>query len=474
MIKDRLLYLVILVFLGFFLIASIAIGLYAYRSANQSSDVSVLLNAEQELMYPETTFLLSQKVNGSTYLCGGTALDSTHIVTAAHCIADSVKVKVGASNEIYLGAPLKEVDTLNVEENWQDIGSKIIENASSLDAFTTYSDNDIAILKIKDSSPEFTSIAKVGNFATGCGYELTAYGTTLDEIDSDLKFPRLKESISVCLSYYNGKTIRVLPESGTGVCLGDSGSPIYRKGTNEVVAIISMVLSDDANQLCKIDNLALATVVGSHQGFISQYIDLNNEDNVLAEDVPVETTDNVTAPAQAETSNESTDELVQSREGLEEELNQYLEVYKAQLEEYKTPDINETDATPTSTTAQDSTESPESTATSAQKQDSQQNANDQTEVKDVIDNLNEDVLDENTQDTQTYSSTTDNSKRVNQSKYIAIDIPNDFLIWGSIIFSIIYILLISIILLLLFKKGKSKNTNADIQPSLLKKNFNNI
>ncbi|MCA9386923.1 trypsin-like serine protease [Candidatus Dojkabacteria bacterium] len=460
MIKDRLLYTIIFLLLGFLLLGSAALGFIVYSSSpSVTRDIPVLLNAETEQMYPETVFVFSQKVNGSTFLCGGSAIDSKHIITAAHCLADSVKIKIGASNQIILGSPLREIDSYYTESNWNNIGDKIIENADSLEAFTLYSDNDISIIKIKDSESEFTNIAKIGTISPDCGYELTAYGTTLEEINSNLKFPRLKESISVCLSYYNGKTVKITPESGTGICLGDSGSPIYKKDTNEVVAIVSMVLSDDSTQLCKINNIGLATVIGSHNAFIANHLD---KEVVIAESVPELTNE---TNQETNTEGQSSEQNEESREELDKEIKMFLEQYQKQITEYKTADVENIEVSPTESNAltdDDITNDKISNSDLIQ-----QNG----QVVDINDTRNIDILNEE-ENNKTSSDTLISSS--GNGDYIAIDIPTDLLILGSIIFSSLYAVLIVLIVVLIIRKRQKIKSVSTNQSSLLNKNFNNI
>ena len=121
-----------------------------------------------------------------------------------------------------------------------------------------------------DDFPTPVKLGRLGTPEIGCGYEVLAYGRSEEE-ETATTFTKFRKRGEICIESIERNNFR-LKGKGSGICFGDSGSPIYKKDTNIVVGLISSIIADSttADNPCFIENKVLAVRVDTKLDFITQ------------------------------------------------------------------------------------------------------------------------------------------------------------------------------------------------------------
>jgi len=206
----------------------------------------------QEASVGQFPFIASLKTQLSKWyfhFCGGSALSTTHIITAAHCVddkrAEAIFVSMGDHNK-------------NIEdENEEMIQAKKIVIHQAFDVRTL--ENDIAIIKLRtpfalhprrqtiQMMPETNFLENKGLRLTTLGWGTLSMGGQLPKILNFVELPYIDhatcKSVMKYYSIFEGSLCAGDVENGKiDACQGDSGGPIvYRESEQEPWVLAGLV-----------------------------------------------------------------------------------------------------------------------------------------------------------------------------------------------------------------------------------------
>lgn len=205
--------------------------------------------------YPWQAAILKKDPKESVYVCGGTLIDGSHIITAAHC----VKTYSGFDLRVRLG----EWDVNHDVEFFPYVERDVISVHIHPEYYAGTLDNDLAILKLSQpvdfsGTPhinpaclpdKFTDFTRQRCWTTGWGKDNWDYGkyqNILKEVDvpiieqntcqNQLRQTRLGYNYVL-----NPGFICAGGEEGKDACKGDGGGPLVceRNGVWQVAGIVS-------------------------------------------------------------------------------------------------------------------------------------------------------------------------------------------------------------------------------------------
>lgn len=235
----------------------IGFGVYfSYLVAKEKlsvEDAHALYGGQVEYNYKSAGFLINYTTNNSIKQCGYAALSKTIGITAAHCVEDGKVLYVGTGE--FNPSNVVQVNDALAREGW-------IKNKDRL--------GDFAVLNFQGDST-FTDFAEIGTPKAGCNYRVVAYGRTEDPSSA-----KLRKSALLCASNINAVTFQIQGYN-SGICFGDSGSPVYVDGTNTVVGVVvSIINSANPNEPCNISNQATVMRADANTALITGFIQTTN------------------------------------------------------------------------------------------------------------------------------------------------------------------------------------------------------
>lgn len=228
---------------------------------NISSEVNEEETRIEGGTYNETVFVVGRTDDREYSICGGAHIGHNTIITAAHCIDKAEKIFVGKEKIDIRSEGLIEAYDSILSDNWGTFSS-----GWTVDEVI----NDIAIIFFSENNLVDKRKAQVGTIEAGCNYVVAGFGKSVDEANETIMLNNIREqhSISACIEEYETGVFMITPQTGQGFCQGDSGSPVFRRGTNEVVGVISSTVGKTEEELCAINNKALGVRLDHYEDFI--------------------------------------------------------------------------------------------------------------------------------------------------------------------------------------------------------------
>lgn len=194
-------------------------------------------------------YMLSEFTNGKLGLCGINYISSTVGITAAHCLQNVSK-----------NYPNAGAYTTRFKETAFSVHSTT--SASTFDPYATWesvAQGDITVIKLSEAIqlPEYASITSP---TAGCNYVIIGYGR--DQHGERYQ----RKVIDTCITNISAQQFEfTFPQKGEQICTGDSGTGIYRAGTNSVVGLVSAF---ESNTDCSAASVFYATRVDANSSLI--------------------------------------------------------------------------------------------------------------------------------------------------------------------------------------------------------------
>ncbi|XP_062551744.1 polyserase-2-like [Armigeres subalbatus] len=221
----------------------------------------------------------------TTYVCGGTLISATHVLTAAHCVINSNTGYLMPSKSI-----LVEVGAYDLIHDFHGRQRHLIRATHKMENYNRASlKHDIAILEL-DSEVEFNQYVHPacvyqGKELTGKNGTVIGWGITENnKVSSILKVAVLPVIDTItCLTsnrYVFGPTLDkgmfcAGYIEGTSVCNGDSGGGMFFDvdGAWHIGGIVSYKqVRDDNELLCQTDGYAVFTKIYDYLPWIGEVI----------------------------------------------------------------------------------------------------------------------------------------------------------------------------------------------------------
>lgn len=256
------------------LIILLGIGWELRRRSLAPEDSDALIGGQLESGYSATGFLVTFLSNNTVEYCGATLLDSATAITAAHCVDTPGTRFFGLGEFTTDSSNLRRVSGTTQKPGWnrQDSGE------------------DLALITLVDTIP-LTEVGKLDTTtpATGCGYRVVAYGRDNPDLNSPDN-DRERKSAEICINNFFGNVMIMYSPRG-GICLGDSGSPVYLDRTNKIVGIVSAVRKQSDNSpICFVGNTAFVTRIETGIEFVGQTVGQTRLAQYVASSLPVTST----------------------------------------------------------------------------------------------------------------------------------------------------------------------------------------
>lgn len=266
--------IVLLFMMGAFILATI-LATYVIQRNQSPTDAEALYGGRLESGYPSAGFLIIETTSGGLKLCGYTVLSGRLAVTASHCVDDAKNIYMGKGQFTQDSASLLKVDKAIQKAGWVESKAR---------------SSDFSILNFTDTKGFFTSFAEVASVVEGCKYRVVAYGRTENSTDSNNP-PR--KSTALCATSITNDTFLV-QGNNSGICFGDSGSPVFFDGTNRLVGVITSILKpagDTSADPCGFGNTAVVVRTDANKSLIEDSltaIDQNPQELNIVDGTTVE------------------------------------------------------------------------------------------------------------------------------------------------------------------------------------------
>ncbi|KAK8912018.1 Trypsin [Metarhizium anisopliae] len=290
--------------------AAITLAVASYASAAAAATIDKRITGGQDAELGEFPFIVS--ITGSNGHCGGTLLDSTTVLTAAHCIEGSSSVKAGSLDRKTGGVDAP------VASRKPHPGYRLNKPRGGEGRAPDYAINDIGILKLSTpieqsgaigyaTLPANGSDPVVNSIAITAGWglqkpKLIPGGNPVNRLRKvDIPIHAREDCSKLDIGAAGRDTIVCAGGEGKNTCKHDSGGPLIDQETREVIGVVSWGIKDEGQYYC---NLAPAvyTRVGSYIPFIKENLGPSGSGSGPAADsqtTTIETSEQSTQPSKS-------------------------------------------------------------------------------------------------------------------------------------------------------------------------------
>lgn len=245
---------VIIIGTGFVFIAGRAIG-----ERLGFIDSSALFGGQLEFGYPSAGYLISYEPGGGFKTCGYSLINDNIGITASHCVDNS--------ESIYLG-----VGDFNLNPENNVLVTRAIQKQQWVDEKQRR--HDFATLVFNDDKNLFNDFAELTSPQIGCNYRVVAYGRA--ETDNEYgSLKRQRKSAQMCITSIENEIFFIKGfNAASGICFGDSGSPLYSNETNQVVGVIASIVleKEDGSDPCAFGNTAIVVRADANSKIVNENI----------------------------------------------------------------------------------------------------------------------------------------------------------------------------------------------------------
>jgi len=211
-----------------------------------------LIFGGQSIDHQEYPWFVTLHARDNAFLCGGSLIDKSYVLTSNACVGSIFKAIVGPSSEI-------DEETLEIE--------KILSHEDFYDE-DGFLENDIVLLKLNGSSnhtpvtlDDETFFASGATQVRAIGYGFNDTTSDWNDFDSLLMMPNEVELDLIdhdhCHDIIQNKTYGsyhvhesmfcTATDYTKGTCLGDEGGPIIDPSTGNLVGVISYITGCTGN-----------------------------------------------------------------------------------------------------------------------------------------------------------------------------------------------------------------------------------
>jgi hypothetical protein len=256
--KKKVIVVLLLILLPILSVLAITIALISRNVTPEDS--AAIYGGQLEQGYPYVGYLVSYLPQNQINVCGTVYLDNKTAISAAHCVDDASSVYLGDFDFSSYVSNNYETAALQIKQGWDRVNSE----------------NDLAVLRLKDPINSIGYFATVASPELGCNYIVVGYGQTENK-EELAEGTRLRKSAELCIEKIENNVLYIKGQGG-GICYGDSGSPIFEKDTNKLVGIISGIYSTNLNQgnYCDIDNTAIVVRLDTNIQFINSNSEISS------------------------------------------------------------------------------------------------------------------------------------------------------------------------------------------------------
>ncbi len=226
-------------------------AIYLVGTSDFSPEKSeALYGGQYETGYPSAGFLIIYTAN-SIKTCGYTAIRPNVAVTAGHCVDDAQRIYLGQGEFSFDHITHAFAAKAQPKQGW---------------AVDKRREDDFAILTFQDAN-FFREFANISSPIEGCNFRVVAYGRTENAESAATKERR---SAILCANAIYDKVFYVTGRDG-GICFGDSGSPVYFEGTNNLAGVVASIIkvADDNSDPCAIGNSAIIVRADTNTNLIN-------------------------------------------------------------------------------------------------------------------------------------------------------------------------------------------------------------